>query len=543
MQNKDKIQSKWRGLKGFWQWRRDFLPRILGPKKRYKEWKPTKDQVKYIVQAFQDETQLCLNIQPRRHGKSTVNQMLVLHRICAYQNTTIQLLGVTEDHGRRVMMQPLKNIIKATPRLAKLIPQDKQWNNLIELPWFGNKVQLATGSLGLGAFGDKIDILWISDFHNMADLTAFEAFQGGLLDQEDTLILIDSNVDPIGGHVHMLQQGADNDPTMYCQAVEYADLDDYLKRAPAWINRKTAISNAKNNPLAMKRDLLGQRSNAANALFSSDLIMSSQEPYRLPISDIQEIVKGRKYKIGAGLDRAKKILPGLQGDSTVWTVVLKVAVAGGEPEYWILEQKIPKLNTDKALKKMIQESHKKWHLDSCTIEDYHISADFQEWLTKAGVPFKVVAPTSQVQNAAFPEFFRIVNEGRFKYPKELTRLTKEMESFQVKEGKSGVYTFGHASTRGHDDTVYSTCWGLYGLSRFQLETYELAVLNCQIKSPQRRQCFLLGGAFKVSCSVRCGAVATVQEMYNQHVGITLDDDISLEQFYRDFVKVRSTVIS
>jgi len=542
-EDKDRIQAKWRGLAGFFAWKKYFQPVVLGPNKKYEIWKPTAAQIRYIVNAFQGDVQICLSVQPRRHGKSTVHQMLVLYFVCAYQNFTVQLLGCTEDHGKRTMLQPLKNIIRKTPKLSKLIPEATQWNNLIYIAAFENRIQLATGSLGLGAFGDKTDILWVSDFHNFNDLTAYEAFQGGLLDQEETKVLIDSNVDESGGPVHLLEQSASNDKTIYCQAVSYRDMEDYIKNAPAWINRKTAIRMAKTNPLAVKRDLLGQRSSGVNRLFSNDAIESACQDYHVPVQDIQDIIKGRKYKIGGGLDRAKKIIPGLTGDSTVWTVVLKVARPADEAEYYVLQQTVLKLNTDKALKKMILDSHKRYGLDSCFLEDFHISGEIQEFLTKSGIAYKVVAPTSQTQNLIFPEFHRLMQERRFYFSKDLKTFKQELSHFRIKELKNGNYSFGHGARSGHDDTVFSTAWALYGLSRFQLDLYSLDILQCNTHKIHRGQCILLGGDHIVSCSNRCGSYHQVQDMFQDYVRLSLDGEIEVGQFFKEFVRVGTSVVS
>lgn len=65
---------------------------------------------------------------------------------------------------------------------------------------------IKTGVSMSTAFGDRINLLWVSDLHASPDIGPFNALQASLLDSENSLILIDSNVDEIGGPVHELQK-------------------------------------------------------------------------------------------------------------------------------------------------------------------------------------------------------------------------------------------------------------------------------------------------------------------------------------------------
>jgi len=90
------------------------------------------------------------------------------------------------------------------------------------------------------SFGDKIDVLWVSDMHASPDLSAYNALQAALLDSENSLCLIDSNVDTTDGSVHALQKEAESDETIYANHIQYAGLAEYAERAPKWINRQKA---------------------------------------------------------------------------------------------------------------------------------------------------------------------------------------------------------------------------------------------------------------------------------------------------------------
>ena len=63
-------------------------------------------------------------VQPRRHGKSTVFALICLWLFTSRRNFTIQLLGNTEVHCRRVQFNTLVKIIRNTPVLSQAIKED-----------------------------------------------------------------------------------------------------------------------------------------------------------------------------------------------------------------------------------------------------------------------------------------------------------------------------------------------------------------------------------------------------------------------------------
>ena len=135
--------------------------------------------------------------------------------------------------------------------------------------------------------------------------------------------MIDSNVDHTDGHVHSLQREAAQDPSIFCNHIWYKDLSHYAVEAPVWIDRQKARRLQRTVlEVDFKRDILGQRSDAKNALFSRETIELCKSRYKVPVSDLTELIKGRSYKVGGGLGRAKSLIG---GDNTVWTVILKVA--------------------------------------------------------------------------------------------------------------------------------------------------------------------------------------------------------------------------
>ena len=201
-------------------------------------------------------------------------------------------------------------------------------------------------------------------------------------------MLIDSNVDVTDGPVHQLQQEAVNDPTIFCEHVEYADLHDYCKRAPEWISRPKAKRLQKTTlPTDFRRDILGKRSDAKNALFPTEVIELCKADFKIPVEDISELTQGRAYKVGGGLDRSKSLLGSVTGaDNTIWSVILKVAnPEHGEPEVYILNQVNIVPNTSRNIKKTILRDHERYKLDNVILEDYEIT-DILPWMENQRIP-------------------------------------------------------------------------------------------------------------------------------------------------------------
>jgi hypothetical protein len=452
------------GSQGFWNWVNEVKPKVLTASNEYKVFAPTDKQRETIEDVLAcDEIgkflhSISLFIEPRRHGKSTLFALIVLWLFTSRKNLTIQLLGNTEDHSRRVQYRTLKRIIQNTPKLSRLVPDDDILIHEIRYPKMGNLVQLMAGTSTATAFGDKINILWVSDFHASPDLGPWNALQAALLDSDDSLVFIDSNVDANDGHVHALQQEAGNDESIFCTHTHYKDFEDFCSNAPPWINRQKAKRLEKTTlPADFSRDILGKRLDAKNALFPSDVIALCQSKYKIPVTDLSELTRGRAYKVGGGLDRSKSLFG---GDNTVWTTILKVASPEhGEPEIYVLNQKVIVPNTSRMIKKTILSDHERYNLDNVVLENYEVT-DIQPWLFDQKIPCELISAHDTNQNASFPEFYRIAKEGRLHFPESLTGLESEMKTFTYTQKTGGKYSFGHAS----QSTRMTVCIRLTGLS-------------------------------------------------------------------------------
>lgn len=530
------------GPQGFYAWLKEYQPKVYH-KGRYQVFIPTDEQKDLIDNALAlgpDGTykhDLSLTIQPRRHGKSTVFALIMLWMFSTRKNFNGMLLGGIQSHAQRVMAGTLRNIINHTPKLVNLIPKKNQKLFGFVFPENGNRIDIGLGTAG--SFGDRLDLLWVSDFHAHLDYEPFHAMQASLLDSEGSLCLIDSNMDAIDGPVHALEKEAKDDDGMFCKIIQYRNFEEFCEKAPTWIDRKKAKRLKKTTlPVDFKRDILGQRSNAVNSLFTSEIIERCLADYKVPVDDVEAIAQGRQYRIGGGLDRAKSLFRSVRSDATVWTVVMKVASPEhGEPEIYILNQEVIFLNSSRAIKKAILKDHERYHLDAVALENYEV-ADIGPWLGDQKINYELISATDTAQNASFPELFRTASEGRLHFPRELDGLQSEMQTFVYIRKKNGRgYSFGHASSKFHDDRVYSLNWAMFALRQEVLNSYVLHGIQCIAAPGKRGLCFLLGGDVELLCKYDCPAYHQVDEMFRNYKQVKWDSELTLPEFYERKVKL------
>jgi hypothetical protein len=545
---KNIIKWKANSPAGFRAWLRDVKPRILHRNSQYKIFKPTPSQDKTIDEVLASKNgkfqrSMSIEIQPRRHGKSTVFALICLWLFTSRRNLTIQLLGNTEQHCRRTQFNTLVKIIRNTPILNSSILDSDIRQYSILFPALSNVIQMSAQNIA-SSFGERINVLWISDLHACIDLAPFNALQSSLLDSADSLLLIDSNVDFDGGAVHSLQQEGETDPTIYCNHVYYKDLNDYIKRAPSWIDRQKARRLMRTIlETDFCRDILGLRSDVKNSLFPSEVIELCKSSYKVPVDDISELTKGRAYKVGGGLDRSKSLFQGPKGDATVWTTILKVASPEhGEPEFYILNQQKINPNTSRGIKKAILKDHERYKLDNVVLENYE-TADLAPWLADQNIPHELVSAHDTNQNASFPEFYRIAKEGRFHFSYSLKDLESEMRTFSYIQRVGGKYSFGHASTKRHDDHVYSVNWAIFSLRSAVMNLYTLGNVQCTNRTPKRHLCYLFGGTLVLLCARDCYSHDKVDQMFREFKQYQLDSEMTIQEFFQIKVKMEGARIS
>ena len=544
----EEIFSDWNapGSAGFYNWLRDVQPRVIHRDSKYRPFKPTPKQRETIEEILAVDSKgrlkhtFSLIIAPRRHGKSLLHLILALWLTTSRAHHITQLLGTIETHTRRTMMRPLTGIVRNTPALAKLIPDESISNYEIHFHPLGSVIQMSGGVTTATAFGERISLLLVGDLHASPDLATFNALQASLLDSSGSRIFCDSNVDPTGSVVHQIQKEAATDPGMYCEHVAYKDFKDFRAKAPPWIDRDRAKRLKKTSlPADFKRDILGQRSSVVNALFTPETIKQCKASYRAPVQDVAALVEGRAYKIGGALDRSKSLIAGGRRDRTVWTTCAKVASPQGEPEIFVLNSKTFPLNLASAIKAEILADHERYNLDNVVFENFE-TADLFQWAVSAKLPCELVSPHDTKQNISFPELARIAREGRLHAPSNLKGLFQEMSTFVYEYNRSrggNKYTFGSANkSKFKDDQIYSLNWAVFALRKVQLSMYQLGSVVCTNRTPKHRHCFILGGTLEMFCSETCPAYQQINDMWKQYRALILEDEIDLINFYCEKVK-------
>lgn len=554
------LHERWQGNdeQAFWNFIEDTRPRVKQGS-RYSEWVPTDEQRKLVTAIFErDGTRrkhrLVLAIQPRRHGKSTLFLLVVIFYFISRRNFTIGLLGNTDDHTHRTMYKRIEAIIRNTPALKLRCNPDKNFltdharlQDPVASTTWQNRIIKCTQSMS-GAFGDSLDILHVSDLHQNPDMEVFEAWRGALIDSAEGITLIDANVDYTGGPVHELQQLAENEEAVFCSHISYTDLDDYTLRAPSWLDRTEArIAQKRDLDVAFNRDFLGQRSAIVNRLFSDVFINLCKDAYRIPVTDHLALAAGRTFAIGGGLDRSKNLLAMGNTDSTVWTTMMKVATIGGEPEYYILNQRKFLLNTSREIKAEVMRDHKQYGgFTNCSLENYEVS-DLRSWFADVGIQCELISPTDNRQNSSFPYLYRLFREGRIHLPENCTDLIQELQTFVYTQRKSatGSYVFSHISSKFHDDHIYSLNWAVESLRDSILDLFNMNYIDCKETLAYRRAlCFIMGGSKSLMCSQQCPAYYEVAKMFRDYKSFhALDSELDIASFYKSYVKSTDGIVT
>ena len=96
------------------------------------------------------------------------------------------------------------------------------------------------------------------------------------------------------------------------------------------------------------------------------------------------------------------------------------------------------------------------------------------------------------------------------------------------------------SDKFHDDSVYSLAWAIYATRQDELAAYTLSNVFCSSTSPHGRFCYLRTGDAVLTCARSCPSHAQMQGMFLQHRKSDIESDISLQDFFKNFVKVSGT---
>jgi hypothetical protein len=350
------------------------------------------------------------------------------------------------------------------------------------------------------------------------------------------LTLIDSTVGSRSGPLYRLvglvERG--EDPATFVSTRSYADLADALERSPAWISRPWLTSRSKQMlPGEFSRYHLNRWSSGSNALFSeSDLAAAVVDlPHPVPLEALRAFANGRKFLVGGGLDRAYGF--SLHGDSTITTIVAKIATDDGEAEYVVLDQRRILFSSAAGIKTAFHEAHERYGLTNVCVESFN-AQDVWTHLLERGIPAELIHATNTNQIPAFTTLHRLVAERRLRIPRALEDLIGELSVFEYDVETAATPRFGAAGSF-HDDRVYSLAWAIHALREHELAAYELGAVVCDAADHLQPLCYLFDGPHVMPCAETCPTHREVSEMYARYRERAVSE-LSLVDFFRAKVK-------
>jgi len=537
----NKVRQWRKGADGFLQWVADVQPHIPSRKCTFIPFTPEPFQVDALREALAMDgsrwkfTTIAFSF-PRRHSKTTLVALLVLWRFTLWPNENVVVMSNSERQTQSVGWKLLKDIIRNTDFLKEQIPLKNITGWEIRNPKLGGIIQAVSSNLA-SLYGQKITCAWVSEIHAAQSEEPMQVLASSLGDTENSWLLMDSTVDALGGPLHRLEQlqQSGEDPTVYVNRLEYADLDQALEFSPPWIDRQWLRSRSKALlPATFKTQHLNQRTAASNNLFAIEDITACKEviPCPLPVEDLERITAGRKYVTGGGLDRA--YFGSLHGDATIWTSIAKVAgLDGADADYYVLNQKNILGSLGRSIKKEIQRDVQHYGLSNVVLESFN-SQDLYIWALESQIPAEVCNATTQAQIPLFMQLHRIVKEGRLHFSHGLEDLAREMSTF-LYELRGDKPKFG--TDKHRDDRVYSLAWAVHSLRDKELAIYEIGDVVCESKSSHARFCYLREGDLILSCAESCPAQIQVNRMFLQHKSLRIDSELTRQEFFKAMVTV------
>ena len=539
---KAQVQGWRQGADGFFRWLEDVKPRVPSARGGFEIFSPVDFQRNAVRDALAQKpdgswvyTTIALSF-PRRHSKTTLMALLVLWRFTTQTTQNIVAMATSERQITATGFALVRQIILNTPALIQMIGRENIQKFSVTYPELQNQIRTVSNNTS-GIYGEKITVAWMTELHAAQSDEPMQVLASSLGDTLNSWMLIDSTVDGIGGPLHRLEQLAESgeDPTVSVRRIEYADLDEAMEKSPPWIRRDWLKSRKLQLlPATFETQHLNRRSAATNSLFAPDDLAACKERLPLPVEkpSLESWAAGRTYVVGGGLDRA--YFGSLHGDATIWTSVAKVASADcGEPHYLVLNQKSVLGSMAAGIKRAILDDHERYGLHNAVVEAYN-SQDVALWAQERGIPTEIVHATNTAQTPAFLEFHRIVKEHRLHFSDKLEGLEKEMSTF-IYELVNGSPRFG--SDKWHDDRVYSLAWAIYATRQDELAAYTLSNVLCDSTSTYGRFCYLRNGDSVLTCARSCPSHAKVQGMYLQYRKMNIDSEASLQDFFKNFVKV------
>lgn len=538
---KVKIEEWRNGPEGFFQWVADIKPRILTASNKYEPIEFTDFQCEAIAPALERlpngecKYQTCCWCWPRRHGKSHMPVLIALHRFTCWPAQNIKALANSVNQIQGTSFKLIRNIILNTPTMLSMVGRENVQGLVIRYPALQSEIEAVPCNPSV-LYGQKINLVLTTELHAATDDSALGVLSSSVGDSVDGQVLIDSTTDGPNGPIARLEKlHDDGEGGVYTHRIEYADLNDAMTRAPAWIRRSWLENQHKTLlPAFFGTQILNKRADASNSLFLADDIAAAKSNYRNPLdpATLPSLIYGRKFIVGGGIDRAFGFSK--HGDNTVWTCVAKVATGDEEPEYYVLNQQLIQFSSGFLLKRAIAKDNERYKMQNVVIERYN-SQDIWSWCCDVKIPSEIVSASSTEQVSVFTELHRIVSERRLHFSRDLVELESELAHFIY--DATGKHPSFEAARGFKDDRVFSLAWAIWALRQEELTAYTLNRIQCTSKSSYASYCYLRSGDLILPCAEQCEAHKKVEKMHIQYNSKLVGNELTLPEFYKSKVRL------
>lgn len=474
---------------------------------------------------------------PRRHGKTLASAMVIVWRFLTRPAENIAVVANSEKQVTSTAFKVIREAFEHTPALKRLVAAGtvSVLQDRIELPSAGSIIQ-AYSSNPAALWGKALTCAQLSELHAAPrGDEVFAALAGSLLDTAGSLMLIDSTVGPKSSKLFDLYQAAtrgdDPDTSIAFSHIEYADVDDACRKAPAWLSPVRLRSLARQMlPHEFGLYHLNRWQDAANTLFPKAVLDACVHEYPL---NLDTLANGSACVTGAGLDRA--FGGSKHGDRTVTASVAKIVLDDDE-HLFVLDADAVFLGRLSGLKSRFGEYHREHRITRATLESYG-SQDVADWT--ATQPFaggvEVVHPSRRSKYAAFMSLYQAAAEQRLHIHPKFKHLIEELSVFEViadgkaTDGEAAIPKFQHP--RGaHDDFVHALAWAVYSLRSVTLNPYEIEGIHCSGRGADVEMCALNGGSHLPFCGQSCRSMREAARLHAAYLDRKPLQPIGLDAF-------------
>lgn len=529
-----------KGADGFIRFIKEVKPVILNEQRKYVPFELWDRVADDVVKAIDGNYRTVCFVFPRRHGKTLISAVYIVWRFMCFRNEDIGIVAQSEKQTIGTAFRLVRDCLLHTPVFKREVDAGNIIVNkdTIEFPAMGNTI-IGYPNNPTTLLGKSMTVAQCSELHKARTTDTFTVLKGNIMDAANGVLLVDSTpgskIGPLGLIYDLWKEGTD--PTLFVSHVEYTDVEDAIRNAPAWLNTDDLrILERTMLPPVFRAEHLGQFSESSDMLFTSEIIAACRHTYDL---DPKTIANGLPYAVGGGLDRAYPF--SRHGDSTVTTCVAMV-MQDEQPHFYVLDSRDILFSRAGGIKSAFLDYHRKWGMKHAALEHYNVS-DIQQWCEEqSGFDSEIVSPTSERQSNAFTTLYAAASEGRLHIHQQFEKLFKEMETFTVRleaEAGKSVAKFQHAPGK-HDDALYSLAWAIYSLRHEELPAYGLNGIHCREKGPSARLCALNGGQHVPPCAEECKSFVKAHQLYERYKDKAGCAPLKLPEFIR--YKVENTGI-